>query len=75
MLGRVGRGRKEGGLDRHRDLNPRTQMRVARLRLNRCGCIPRIAKVVDPLDIARVLASTLADVGRLVSYCPLRGPQ
>ena len=33
---------------------------VAWLRLNRCGCIPRIAKVVDPLDIAHVRAGVHA---------------
>ena len=29
------------------------QMRIAWQPVNRCGCIPRIAKVVDPVDIAR----------------------
>ena len=59
MLRRAGRGKKRG-LDRHRGLNPRTQMRITWQRLNRCGCIPRIAKVGDPLDIARVRAGVHA---------------
>jgi hypothetical protein len=54
-------------------------MRIAWQRLNKGGCIPRIAKVVDLVDIARVLlASMPADVGALVgsaTYCRLRGQQ
>ncbi len=42
-------------------------MRITWQRLNRCGCIPRIAKVVEPFAIARVRdGDMLADVGRLV---------
>ena len=40
-------------LDRHRDLNPKIQMRITWQRLNRCGCIPRIAKVVDQIPRVR----------------------
>ena len=50
------------------DLNPRSQMRIAWQRLNRRGRIPRIAKVVDPLGIARVCAGVHASRrGRLVA--------
>src|SRR5256884_8722527 len=44
-------------------------MRITWQRLNRCGCIPRIAKVVEPFAIARVRdGDMLADVGRLVCF-------
>jgi len=35
-------------------------MRIGWQRVNRGGCIPRIAKVVDPVDIARVRAGVHA---------------
>jgi hypothetical protein len=60
MLRRAGRGTKEGLPDRHRGLNPRTQMRIIWQRLNRCGCIRWIARMVDPFDIARVGAGVHA---------------
>jgi hypothetical protein len=74
MLRRAGRGRKEGGLDRHRDLNPRTQMRIAWQRSNRCGSIPWIAKMVDPLDIARVRGGVHASRRRQASLPSLGQP-
>jgi hypothetical protein len=48
MLRRAGRGRKKRARIGIGALNPRIQMRITWQRLNRCGCIPRIAKVVDP---------------------------
>ena len=82
MLLRPGMAEKRGACIGIGDLNPRSQMRIAWQRLNRRGRISRIAKVVDPLGIARVCAGVHASRrGRLVclvwsvSYCRLRGPQ
>src|SRR5205807_10015568 len=67
---RMGRAaQKRGGLVWTWDLTLETQMRITWQRLNRCGCIPRIAKVVEPFAIARVRdGDMLADVGRLVCF-------